>query len=382
MFPPAKRLAFRVTAKPSSGIRGGQARAWRSDGTSFSLPLLPGGGSAVALGVSGNGSVVVGGQSGQAFRWTQATGTQGLGFPIGLGTGRSVATAISADGSVIVGSSTLPLPEPFRWTQATGVVLLGAFEGSTNGVAQAVSADGSTIVGFYSVAEAHGSQAFIWTAAGGVQSLSDVLTRDGIDLTGWTLDSANAISADGKTIAGAGVDPLGHSEAWIATIEVPVQIAVENPIDLSSPVPVSVAILGSDTVDVTKIDVTTLRFGPKGATPVLDLTDPAIYQLSLRDVNQDGHLDLSAAFGVQDTGLALGDTQACLQGKIDGLPFQGCTSVVITAGGCGLGFELAPILPPLLGCGAGEGASWRNPIFVGHAQASVGAFSFGVGALP
>jgi hypothetical protein len=109
-----------------------------------------------------------------------------------------------------VGSSNLS--EPFRWTQATGLVLLS----STNGVAQAVSADGSTIVG--SVA---GSGAFIWTAAGGVQSLSAVLTTDGINLTGWALLSASAISADGQTIAGAGVDPQGQSAAWIAVIPEP-----------------------------------------------------------------------------------------------------------------------------------------------------------------
>jgi len=87
---------------------------------------------------------------------------------------------------------------------------------------------------------------------------------------------------------------------------------------------------------VTKIDGTTLRFGPNGATPV---------QLSLLDVNQDGYLDLVAAFGVQDTGFALVDTQACLQGTIDGQLFRSCTSVVIANLSCGLGPELAPFLP-------------------------------------
>ncbi|HTF33192.1 MAG TPA: hypothetical protein VK714_05750 [Myxococcota bacterium] len=48
----------------------------------------------------------------------------------------------------------------------------------------------------------------------------------------------------------------------------PLQIKVEpNPIAVTNPPPVSVTVLGSIIVDVTKIDVAMLRFGPKGATP-------------------------------------------------------------------------------------------------------------------
>jgi hypothetical protein len=65
-----------------------------------------------------------------------------------------------------------------------------------------------------------GSGAFIWTAANGVQRLSDVLTQDGIDLTGWRLLSANAISADGQVIWGAGAGPLGQG-IWVAILPEP-----------------------------------------------------------------------------------------------------------------------------------------------------------------
>ena len=84
---------------------------------------------------------------------------------------------------------------------------------------------------------------------------------------------------------------------------VPIVIEIEpNPIALNS-LPISVTVLGSSTVDVTKIDVTTLRFGPKGATPV-----------STQIVSADGQVDLVASFDVQDTGLTTFDTAGLLAG--------------------------------------------------------------------
>jgi hypothetical protein len=40
-------------------------------------------------------------------------------------------------------------------------------------------------------------------------------------LTGWTLQQALGISADGNTIVGDGIDPNGLTEGWIATIPEP-----------------------------------------------------------------------------------------------------------------------------------------------------------------
>ena len=54
-----------------------------------------------------------------------------------------------------------------------------------------------------------------------MRTLAEVLGLDGIDLTGWTLVSANAISADGTTIVGVGINPAGATEAWVATIPEP-----------------------------------------------------------------------------------------------------------------------------------------------------------------
>ena len=52
----------------------------------------------------------------------------------------------------------------------------------------------------------------------------EILTDDyglGNSLTGWTLDRANAISADGTVIVGNGTNPSGLGEGWIAIIPEP-----------------------------------------------------------------------------------------------------------------------------------------------------------------
>ena len=81
---------------------------------------------------------------------------------------------------------------------------------------------------------------------------------------------------------------------------------------------IPVAILGTDTFDVLDVDVTTLAFGPDGAA--------LIHQNAhLEDVNDDGLTDLISHYSTADTGIASGDTEACLTGEtLDGIPFLGC----------------------------------------------------------
>lgn len=55
-----------------------------------------------------------------------------------------------------------------------------------------------------------------------MRSVKDLLETDyGLSLTGWTLTSARAISADGFVITGWGLNPSGHIEAWITVIPEP-----------------------------------------------------------------------------------------------------------------------------------------------------------------
>ena len=105
-----------------------------------------------ALGISGDGSVIVGAgcvSSGnnEAFRWTAARGYQVLGD---LGGGSSDARAASFDGSVVVGQSidTSGTPRAYRWTAAQGMVALPLLQAGTSGhEADSVTDDGTMAAG-------------------------------------------------------------------------------------------------------------------------------------------------------------------------------------------------------------------------------------------
>jgi probable HAF family extracellular repeat protein len=205
----------------SASEHGTEAFRWEN-GQMTGLGDLPGNSFySLATDISADGSVIVGiGTSGdgvygrEAFRWEDGVMT-GLGQPFGPGTD-SQAIAVSADGSVIVGCSTDA--RGFRWDNGVATEL-GYLPDTRATIPHDVSGDGSIVVGecwppFY-------GGAFFWTAEDGMRHLEDVLVDDyGLDLTGWSLTSAEAISDDGKTIIGNG----GSSEGgygWIATIPEP-----------------------------------------------------------------------------------------------------------------------------------------------------------------
>jgi probable HAF family extracellular repeat protein len=213
-----------VVVGNSRSASGNEAFRWTAGGGMVGLGDLPGGiFSSRAWAVSADGSVVVGFSrtdlGNEAFRWTVESGMVGLGDLPG-GVFSSVATAISADGQTIVGmsSSAASGSEAFRWTAASGMEALGFPPGRTISRARAVSGDGSIVVG----ESLGGPTAFIWDEENGMRLLSEVLTDDyGIDLTGWSLELADGISSDGRTIVGRGTNPSGFTEAWVAVIPEP-----------------------------------------------------------------------------------------------------------------------------------------------------------------
>ncbi|GAH11700.1 unnamed protein product, partial [marine sediment metagenome] len=124
----------------------------------------------------------------------------------------SYALGVSADGSVIVGGGHTELgEEAFRWSADNGMVGLGHLPRGYYTQALDVSGNGSIVVGKSNY------KAFIWDDANGMRNLKNVLEDDyGLDLSDWKkFLAATAISDDGKIIVGWGDRLDGPNEAWI-----------------------------------------------------------------------------------------------------------------------------------------------------------------------
>ena len=146
----------------------------------------------------------------------------------------SWAWGISGDGLTIVGSSDGggSYYQAFRWTSASGMVSLGNVPDTTleSRTALAASYNGSIIVGKGGTST--GDEAFIWDAAHGMRKLRDVLINDyGLDLAGWKLSEARAVSANGRAIAGNGINPNGQAEAWLARLGVAADFDDDGDVD-------------------------------------------------------------------------------------------------------------------------------------------------------
>jgi hypothetical protein len=83
--------------------------------------------------------------------------------------------------------------------------------------------------------------------------------------------------------------------------------------------PVPVAILGSADLDVAKVELATLAFGPDGAAPER--------KVKRVDVDGDGFRDLVTRYRRHETGLSPGDAEACLAGRVDGFEFRSCDAL-------------------------------------------------------
>ncbi len=253
-----------------------------------SLGLLPNAVMGYARGVSGDGAIVVGaceytfnpsGVLGQAFRWTDSGGMQGLGYLRPNGT-LSQANAISRDGSTIVGISQsdgsvgdieaflwrngqmqdLPgLPgAPFVSAEAEAVNLngsvavghgpsptsqghnhairwvngapqdLGVLPGFLRSAAYAVD-DTGTVVG--GVSYTGNFVASVWTPSTGMARLTDYLASFGVSTpAGFQAFYVYAVSGDGLTFGGLGRwTATGLHEGFVATIPAPMTALVLLP---------------------------------------------------------------------------------------------------------------------------------------------------------
>jgi hypothetical protein len=147
---------------------------------------------------------------------------------------------------------------------------------------------------------------------------------------GAIVGGAHDISVvDGLVYAAAGRDTglriidFGPEYAAIRAIAVDIKPGSEaNRINPASRGVIPVAIFGSESLDVADLDLATLSFGPGAAAPWQR------GRARLTDVNRDGFTDLVSHFWMSETGIARGDTEACLSGRTrDGAAFQGCDAI-------------------------------------------------------
>lgn len=213
------------------GSQSSIASRWDSTSGLQSLGSLTGSGVSEALGVSYDGSVIVGKSrtdfsgslSDEAFIWSEATGMVGLGdLDNGAFFNGSEAVGVSDDGSVVYGSSGRFINgeakvEAFRWTADTGMQALGfALNGTpTLSVPFAVSGNGNVLGGVASGVDG----AFVWSESIGMLGLKELLELQGHDVSGWdTLSLVTEISFDGSVIVGNGINSKGEREGFVARI--------------------------------------------------------------------------------------------------------------------------------------------------------------------
>lgn len=214
-------------------LNGGAFTSSFGRGIDASGDTVVGYGSTMVLGYQGSNLVHISGQVEEAFVWTAGGGMLGLGVlasdndpVVGTMTPSSRAYAVSADGSTVVGISrgvgAGDIPEAFRWTSAGGMVGLGILAGGTYSIANGVNADGTVVVGNADqptplIPSIRGAYATRWSATGGLQTVSDWLTANGVSVGSNTFTDAVAVDASGNAVLGKGqID--GTTQGYLARV--------------------------------------------------------------------------------------------------------------------------------------------------------------------
>jgi probable HAF family extracellular repeat protein len=222
--------------KPLIGDAYLEGARWSGGGTSIAATghLAGGGDVSGNAGASNDGATLAGdSNSSSGVRgtfWRSAGGLVALpnwpGAVVASG-----ATAISSDQSTIVGFANTSAAngnqkQAMRWTGTNyaTIQLLGSLPGSSflDSRALAATSNGAIIVGVAND-ENNDDVAFVWDATRGMRKLATVLIDDyGLAVAGWTLVDARGVSnvnGFGEfTIVGAGINPSGNPEGWVAKL--------------------------------------------------------------------------------------------------------------------------------------------------------------------
>jgi probable HAF family extracellular repeat protein len=204
---------------------------WRN-GVATLLGVPEGGTTSTATGVSADGSVVVGGWFSASswfeggFVWRQATGFQAI--PALWANGWARPDKVSDDGDVIIGSCGTPNEQQHavRWRTGGPPEDLGVLPGLVGSWANGLSADGRVIVGFCGFGG--DPRAFMYTDQTGMVDLTRFVSQNVVDLQGRTLLECTAVSADGTTLVGHGIDSPASSNGWAWRLHIPGWLCYAN----------------------------------------------------------------------------------------------------------------------------------------------------------
>lgn len=164
---------------------------------------------------------------------------------------------------------------------------------------------------FWSASEPSGGGVWYFYFVNGYQSVTDK-SDDAGDSYSWAVHDGD-VGVDCSSFCG----PVS-----IVSIDIRPG-SKKNPVHPRSKGKLKVSILSSETFDASRVNVSTIQFGPGSAVP---------FWYRLDDVDNDGNWDLVLKFKTQKTGIACGDTEATLTGQMyNGLHISG-TDTVKTVG--------------------------------------------------
>ena len=254
---------------------------------------------------------------------------------------------IGAFGDDTTGSAYVFRYNGSNWVEEQKLLASDGAAGDEFGGSVAVSGD-VVVIGAFGDDTTGSAYVFRYNGSNWVEE-QKLLASDGALEDGF--GGSVALSGDVALIGAAGDDANGddsgsaylYALATTKSVDLDIKPGDEtNSLNLFSNGIIPVAMVGSDAFDVADVDGATLAFGPAGAAP--DHARGPHFE----DVNDDGFTDLIAHFRTQETNIAIDAVEACLTGEtLDGVPFEGCDDVWVIHG-CGIGFELALLLPPLM----------------------------------
>jgi uncharacterized delta-60 repeat protein len=279
---------------------------------------------------------------------------------MGFGTGGKVTTdftsgsfdrgfgiAVQPDGKIVVAGSTFPSPTGGLFDfaliryEADGTLDAGFGTGGKVVTDFALSSD----FGFNLTLEPDGKIVVVGQAgvAGTVDFALARYNPDGTLDTGFgtegkvTTDFTSsfdqavdvALQADGRIVVAGSSENVVALARYLegpSVTEVTIDIN-PNTIRLRNIGVITVALLTTPDLDATTADPDTVCFGDAEDPDQRDCTE-AHSRGHIRDVDDDGDLDLVLHYETQQTGIDAGDREACLTGNLfDGTPIEGCDSI-------------------------------------------------------